>query len=57
MAASIIANQLFFGRIIFIQWHQFHGKYTTLGTFRKDTFSHHRSYTSDPQAIPSSTMD
>jgi hypothetical protein len=57
MAASIIANQLFFGRIIFIQWHQFHGKYTTLGTFRKDTFSHHKSYTIDPQAIPSSPMD
>lgn len=42
MAVSIIANQLFFGCIIFNQWHQFHAKYTTLGSFWKDTFSHHR---------------
>jgi hypothetical protein len=38
MAVSIIANQLFFGCIIFIQWHQFHGKYTTLGTLQKVHF-------------------
>lgn len=57
MAVSIIANQLFFGRIIFIQWHQFQGKYTTLETFRKDIYSHHRSYTIDPGAIPRIPMD
>jgi len=35
---SIIANELFFGCILFIQWRQFHGKYTTLGTFWKVHF-------------------
>lgn len=42
MDVSIIANQLFFSCIIFNQWHQFRAKYTTLGTFWKDTFWHHR---------------
>lgn len=57
MAVSIIANQLFFGCIILTQWHRFHGKYTTLGTFQKYTFPHHRSYTIYPEATQTSPMD